>query len=1094
MKKILLSLIFLAAFSSFTLAASFVVNNNGDTNDAIAGNGVCADANGNCTMRAAIQEANALPSNDVITFNSEIYVITLTLGEITISNAGTIQIIGSGANVLTIDAGRRSRIFYADNVVATIMGVTLTGGNGMSPRFSMQNSSCNGAGILVNEGSMTLDSVHVTGNSPSCTVPASGSGGGVAFQNGTNHLIRNSTFSDNGSTGGGGFSKSGGSLTIVNSTLSSNSVRGIGGGFSNTGDLTLRNVTIVNNSARIGTMALPGWGFIHSSGILTVGNSIIEGCEGGPITSIGNNLISCSPNSEITYQSTDILNRSAALTDLGMNGGPTPTHALLSISPAINAGSNANAPDTTDQRGFARIVGGTIDIGAVEFEFVCNPSISSTNQQIGANANTITVNVSNTSGCSWSAQSSVDWISILTGSSGNGNGTVSLSIQPNTGVARTGTVTIAGQPFTITQASGCNYVLSPAAITHFPSTGGNGSFTVTTEAGCTWTATPNEPWITITSGNTGTGNGTVNFTVTRNDGDVRNGAITVGNQTFTFTQFPFCTFSVSAATLDFSGTGGAGNFTVNNTNPACNYLITSDDDWITNITPNSGGGLTSSTHSFNVAANFGVTRTGTITVRDRNLGYSVSITINQTNGCSYTLSPSSTNFPASGGTGSFNITTNSAGCSWTATSSASWITINSASSGAGNGSVTFTLQPNVGVTRTAIITVNDKVFTITQASGCTYTLSANQSQVFPDSGGTGSFIVNTAAGCSWTALNNSPWITITSGSVITGSGTVTYSVAPNSETSGIRVWGIVVGNQTYTVSQSGSGDIIRKPHVDFDGDGKTDVSVYRPSDGVWHLQRSRDGYTSFPFGISTDKLVPADYDGDLKTDVAVFRENPENPSFANYYILSSRDNTFRAVQFGSSGDIPVEGDWDGDYKFDVGVYRPGTEANPQGHFYYRPSSQPNINFISIPWGSRGDKPVAADFDRDGKTDAAVFRPSNGAWYIQRSTDGFYAIQFGAAEDIPVVGDYDGDRKADQAVFRPSDGVWYVWNSRDNRFSAIKFGISTDKPVPGDYDGDGKNDLAVYRDGVWFILNSTTGFTALGFGNATDKPVPNSFVP
>jgi Tol biopolymer transport system component len=285
---------------------------------------------------------------------------------------------------------------------------------------------------------------------------------------------------------------------------------------------------------------------------------------------------------------------------------------------------------------------------------------------------------------------------------------------------------------------------------------------------------------------------------------------------------------------------------------------------------------------------------------------------------------------------------------------------------------------------------------------------------------------------------------------------------------------------------------VRPATFDFDSDLKSDISVFRPSSGYWYVSRSQDGFTYAQFGLSTDKLAPADYDGDDRTDFAVFRENPSNPQRANFYILTSVTGVFTEAQFGATGDVPVAGDWDGDGRADLAVYRDGAQSGGQSSFFYRPSSQPATDYVAVPWGSIGDKPVSADYDGDGRTDAAVFRPSTGTWYVQQSSNNqLYAVQFGAAGDRAVPADYDGDGRADVAVYRA--GTWYLLRSQQG-FSAAQFGIDSDTPVPADYDGDGRADLAVFRAGTWYLLQTTNNFASVSFGLSSDKPIPGAYVP
>jgi hypothetical protein len=250
------------------------------------------------------------------------------------------------------------------------------------------------------------------------------------------------------------------------------------------------------------------------------------------------------------------------------------------------------------------------------------------------------------------------------------------------------------------------------------------------------------------------------------------------------------------------------------------------------------------------------------------------------------------------------------------------------------------------------------------------------------------------------------------------------------------------------------------------------------------LNRSQAGPEAVALGSATVKLVPGDYDSDGKTDVAVFK-----PSEGKWYLLLSRTATLSTISWGTSSDIPVPGNYYryGNY-YSANIFRPS-----DGTWWIR---------LSDKWhevehfGQNGDIPVGGDYDGDGLWDISVFRPSTGIWYIRSSRQfTIWYRQWGLATDKVVPADYDGDTKTDIAVYRPSEGIWYIANSGGNpAHSIVRFGASEDIPVPADYDGDGKADIAIFRpaDGNWWINRSSAGLEVIHWGQNGDRPVPAAF--
>jgi hypothetical protein len=448
---------------------------------------------------------------------------------------------------------------------------------------------------------------------------------------------------------------------------------------------------------------------------------------------------------------------------------------------------------------------------------------------IVADGGTGTIAVTAQPECAWTVSGQPSWISDVSPTSGQGNGSVSFRAAANPVPSmREGEIIVNDNHVRVMQeAAPCRFTITPNNQS-VNSTAGTANVTVSTLNGCTWSAKSNASWIAITSGAQGSGNGSVVLSIAANSGGARTGTVTIADVTHTITQqdgtqpptpapptpptppspptpptppapppSPACTFTINPNNESIAAAGGNGTaIAVSASTSSCTWTAVSNASWITVTAGASGTGNGSA--GYTAAANTGPARSGTLTVAGN------TFTVNQaappTPTCTYTLSASSASLSALGGAGSVGITA-PAGCAWTATTSASWITVTSGASGTGNGTVGFLLLPNLGAARSDSILIGGQTFTVNQAAvlpACTYTLSASGATV-PIAGGTGSFNVTAPSGCSWTAVTGASWITITSGASGTGNGTVAFTAAANPGATRSDI--IVAGGQTFTVTQ-----------------------------------------------------------------------------------------------------------------------------------------------------------------------------------------------------------------------------------------------------------------------------------------------------
>ena len=296
---------------------------------------------------------------------------------------------------------------------------------------------------------------------------------------------------------------------------------------------------------------------------------------------------------------------------------------------------------------------------------------------------------------------------VTSGGSGTGNGSVTFTAAANTTAqARTGTLDVAGQPFTVTQAgAACDVTLAPTSRT-VAAAGGASSTSVNATTGCAWTATSNTGWLTVTGGASGNGNGTVSFSAAANtSAQGRAGSLTIGGDTLTVNQDGApCSFTVSPTAPSMSVAGGSLAITVT-AGAGCSWTSSSTAAWV--VATNSGGSGSGSAE-FTVAAN--------MTSSARSAALSIAgriITVTQAaNTCSYTLSPGSSSIGGEGGTGTITVSTGS-GCPWAVTNMPAWISVSG--TGPSSGSVTYTVQPNTtGINRLALLLIGPQAFVVSQ--------------------------------------------------------------------------------------------------------------------------------------------------------------------------------------------------------------------------------------------------------------------------------------------------------------------------------------------------------------------------------------------
>jgi len=597
---------------------------------------------------------------------------------------------------------------------------------------------------------------------------------------------------------------------------------------------------------------------------------------------------------------------------------------------------------------------------------------------------------------------------------GNGTLLAGVAVDPSgdawmTGSTTTGNLPITANAYSAASYNGgsflarisdatapCSYSLNPSSVVSYASFNDFLSFAVTAPSGCAWTAVPSDSsWITIRSGSSGTGSGVVSLALIDNTtGTTRNGTVSVNGQPYTIVQAnSSCTYYLSG---DGSLPTAGGTVSVTVTAPAgCPWTLAPQSP-LSIVSGGSGTG--NGTATVSLPANGG----SQAFVTNVQIGYNT-LTLQEADACTYSLSPST--LGAAAGSGTINVTVNLDGCYWYTNPSGSWLTINGY--GYGSGSLSYSVTANTtGAPRSASITLDNRQLTITQLAE--------------------PFKVGT--------FNSGTWALDRNGN------------------------GVLDSGESFFLGFPGATAVLG----DWNGDGRTKAGVY--SNGYWYLDYNGDGVWDGG-NVGVDKLVAwgwagatpvvGDWNGDGKTKIGVYCNGVWFLDYdGNYQWDGGQVGVDKEVGWGWAGVTPVVGDWNGDGKTKIGVYSNGFWFLDYDGNYVWDGGNVGVD-KAVGWGWAGVTPIVGDWNGDGKTKIGVY--AGGYWYIDY--DGTYLYdptkdiwQLGWAGTTPVMGDWNGDGRTKAGAF--IDGYWYLDYTGVGVFDSsgriYAFGQASDTPVVGQW--------------------------------------------